>query len=415
MRSRQKQIFTEIAKDEPEILRKVGEIFYLSGNVVCEGKTLRQTMASVSKRFPSYLSFDYDARFFGLLSSKMEAVFSMMAEKGYTEQMYNVKRGQPVHLARRLSDEYQRKIQKDIEDGSLKPDMIKDLAAEVLSVTSVPLKVSAAWGLYLAYIDKEKPDEKNVGADRAPPIDIKGSISEASVDKLVGQLKEEYKWMIENLEVKRSGGTYNFYFSVKKSGIRDRYQYLVTTDDYLKRVRNEFKNAKGKEALRLLLINAKGEFPELEREREIFLQKLVEHYGLDLADRYVEATLQKLDKIEERPREIDYSYHRILDHLLGTLADASEKYPEPEKKLRVSVSVVPKIPFVRSAITSCQLYVPDHIREEVSKVAANGKWHFGVDWHVLHIPQILERLYLIEQGFPQRVSSSLLQRTNPSY
>ena len=78
-----KQLLKNFKEEESEILRKFGEVFYLSGSMMCEGKTARQTFASVSRRFPEYLDFSYDARFFGLLSSQMEAVFSRMAEKNF--------------------------------------------------------------------------------------------------------------------------------------------------------------------------------------------------------------------------------------------------------------------------------------------------------------------------------------------
>ena len=139
------------------------------------------------------------------------------------------------------------------------------------------------------------------------------------------------------------------------------------------------------------------------------LENLLKQYN-GLAEEYIASTTNKLDTMMKGISEIKRSYTRILDDLLDTLARASMKYDKREDRLKVTISVLPKIPFVRPAISSAQLYVPEAIKEEVSKKAANEKWHFGVDLHVLHIPQILERLYLIEHGYDDYVSSSLLQR-----
>src|SRR5438445_1873416 len=187
MRREQKQALENYTNNETEIIKKISEIFYLSGSLVCEGKTSRQVVANAQRAFQNdnYLSFTYDARFFGLASSQLEAVYAKMAEMGYLQQQFNVKKANPVHLARKLSEKGDEMARKSLEDtANPMKGKAKELAAEVLSVTAVPVKISTAWGLYIGYGVEDHPREDKVVAGSSLPMYICSTLGDDSVDKL---------------------------------------------------------------------------------------------------------------------------------------------------------------------------------------------------------------------------------------
>ncbi len=415
MRREQRSKLATLEQKESEVIRKLAELMYLSGLIICEGKTARQMVANTSLYDPDYLSFTYDARFFGLVSSQIEAAFSRMSELGLLENLYNVKESHPVHHARKLSETGKKLAKKGLE--LIKGEKLESLAAEVLSVTAVPIPISTAWGFYRAYIDPKRPDplEKDVVEGRAFPQDIYSTISEDSVNSLVELFKTKYDWLVESFAVEKHkpGREYFFSFSIKPEGIRDRYHYLTITEPHIENMLAEFEKVKTAEKAKLLLMKyAQAEFPDLEVNRQSYLEKLLEDYGDGIAYAYVVRVRNKLKDIKDSiPREdgIFHSYHRILDKLLGTLAQASREQYGPNSRLGVHISVLPKIPLIQPAIASARVYLPEDIRRKVAREAASKKYHFGVDLHILHLPQILERLYLLECGQYDAVATSLLK------
>src|SRR3972149_3558357 len=109
------ELTRELLHEESEsekLVHKLLVMLYLAGGYFNEGKTARATVLNLSsdKRFSDLLNIRYDARFFGLVSSEVEAALSRAFELGYTKESYYARNGEPIHLIRQLSKEGERLV-----------------------------------------------------------------------------------------------------------------------------------------------------------------------------------------------------------------------------------------------------------------------------------------------------------------
>lgn len=418
----------EKQQKELENVKKLTELVYLSGNWVYEEITAMQTMAHISLSFPGYGSFIYDGRFFGLASSEILSKIMKTRRSGYLNGYFITGKYRPVQTAMKLSEAGEKLAEKSLDDyrklvGS---DKLKELAGEVLSMTNISLPISTAWSLYMSDIDSKHPSENEIthpdigrpanytGYYGEEPKGIGEKFSDQSMNLLFEKFRTKYNWLIEKFahNYRRLDGLHRFSFVIRPEGVKERYEYLTANEEYIENKLAEFENAKSSEDRRSLLVKYSGEKNDSPDINWVpFLDRLLKKYGNSIADYYVDSVVEKLQKIKSRMDNLERSYGKIFDGTLGNLSDASrEFFDDSNRKVIVKFWKLPKDYILRDRPV---MYTEPEVHEEIQKRVEKQigtKWNFGTNAHILHLAQIIERLYLLEKGDVEEVDNSLERR-----
>ena len=401
-----------------EMIRRMCVVFYLSGGIIGETKTARHLFASINHHFPEFLSFTYDARFFGLASSEMEILFQEMIETDLLEEAYNVRKNHPIHTTKYLTKSgIETALSKISELESNDKNQLLSIAAECLSNSITSIKLSTAWGFFLGYVSDSLAKDEDIVPSRCKPYHISKPIKLDSIEKLIQLSHDKFSWLLNKLEYdKRSNKKFMLRFTIDEKEITRRYDYLRLRKSDLDIHNGSFKNvANNNESANQFLLSKIQESEEdihnLVQIRRTTIQSLLNSYP-ELGSRFVKTTIKKIEKIHDNFSKIEKAYDLILNVFLSKLAEATQKYYQTSDELLVELNVVPNIPFIQSPATTVTIHASEQFKDFVAEKTIGKQWHFGVDFHILDLTQFLPRAYFVETDRTNLVTTSMICELN---
>lgn len=380
-------------------------MLYLAGGCFVEGKIARASALSVSHdpRFRGFLNVTYDGRFFGLASSAVETALCEATQRGYVVESYHARNGEPVHLMRRLSDQGERLVRNILKDAKrlealgLSRDLT-DLCAEILSINLIPAKFALAYNLYLTHVLDGAPND--LKESRAPPNKIGRRIGNEAIKALVSEyFNGRHRFGVIAAEPQFERDDYvRIPFAIASEFIRERYSYLVVHEEELKSLMTDVERGKNDDELAIKLsmigLDESEGAPRASRVARLFRE-----YGVQ--DKFVMSTSSKLAELTDRLGDVQERGYKYIFGILEKIATFSERnFHDPDSRLEAEFIFGTWSSFYKTRI-------PSELRREIRPhLRDSGIWHFGLDYHVEHVPQFLERAYLLDVGLTRYVEAS---------
>lgn len=393
--------------DADGLLPKLLVLLYSAGGYFTEGKTARGTVLSISwdPRFKGFLGardLVYDGRFFGLLSSKVENAFTNAFELGYIEESYHARNGEPIHNLLKLTKLGERTVESILsqprERENLNLNMnLKDLYAETLAANLLPSKFTLAYSLYLSHVVEGVPAQ--IVESRASPNKLYHLLNPQSVPAIIRNYFGQPEFgLIVPRPPQKIGDRLRIAFGIREGFIRKRYAYITTNEDQLKAFRSELEEHANDEHF-LTSLARDGLFENEADDRALRVRNLIQQN--DIQKEVVASAMSKLNILLDNFSKIQERGYDYVFGILERIARFSEEHiADPALRLEGEFTF-------DEWSTVYQIMVPAELKNEIGPhLCPPHTWHYGLDFHIAHIPQFMERAYLYDIGLKKYVEAS---------
>jgi hypothetical protein len=311
-----------------------------------------------------------------------------------------MQQGQPIHTIRELTEIGKRRATRLLKDKKLLNtlglyDGLPEFFADVLCSSTLPVKFSTAFSLYLSASERPRNIKKRIIESEAPPYVLYEPTDPATLYRL--------RKFYENKAVKigKIRRLNPFYaeipYEIRKQHIRKQYEYLFPSRNDLEMLISRFEKAKDEKMEENLLLELSCEnlTPSMAERRRENIKAFIRKFP-SLPEIFVEKCLECLYTLRRKFNVIRQNGYDHIFNVLEKIAEYSSVAEEkPENQLTEAVFFGPNF-------TCFKVSVPENIKEKVRGMLLDNVWHFGMDYHVNHIPQFAQTVHFLEKAYKQR-------------
>lgn len=371
---------------------------YSAGSYVPEQKILRVQFSDSQVKFPKLMPLEFDARFFGPFSTSVETALEFGSRVGYITEGNHTRGNEPIHMSRRLGPEgvNHARILSDMYESFGLEDYQRFVARQ-LAISSMPTSAVVGLGLYYT---GEEPSGINMQLKESDPAPYRifSRVDKETVYSAIELVKKCNLLKDVHLEKESVDNEFVISYMLDAGNIHKRYDYLKFEEDTLKQISSNKKidsgNVKG--AILDRCCNDLDDEPKNFRSEHI--AELIDKHS-KVPKYYVEEYSDIVKTLEKKFSSIESEYNRIFD-IMRNIATLSEWHP-----FKTTIKI-------GGNYTSSHLRVDEELKGKIRDSLKNTKgpkvWHFGMDLYIQHIPQFLDRIFLIHFGYPrEKLENSL--------